>query len=156
MHAKKPRPFGKKSSGESGAELIEMALTLPLLLMVCLAIVDFGLMFQKYEIVTNAAREGVRLAARPNITPAEVITRVNNYVQNAGLPVGAGSPTVVVTPTTITSGPGTWQASQVDVSYPHDYLFLGPFSGWFGGGLSSVTLSAQAVMRLQTGGTGLP
>ena len=44
--------------GERGAELIEFALVLPLLLLLVLGIVDFGFMFQRLEVVTNAAREG--------------------------------------------------------------------------------------------------
>ncbi len=141
---------------EKGAELVEMALTLPLLLLVVLAIVDFGLMFQKYEVIVNSAREGVRLSARSGTTQTDVVDRVNSYVQGAGLPAGAGGPTVVVTPTTISVGPGTWQATQVDVFYSHDYIFFGPFASLFGAGFSSVTLNAQATMRNQVGGSGLP
>jgi len=43
---------------DSGAEVIEFALTLPLLLLVVLGIIEFGFVFQQYEVVTNAAREG--------------------------------------------------------------------------------------------------
>ena len=48
---------------ERGAELIEFALTLPLLLLLVLGIIEFGFLFQEYEVVTNASREGARLAA---------------------------------------------------------------------------------------------
>ena len=51
--------------GEAGSEIIECALALPLLLMVALGIVDFGLLFQRYEVVTNAAHEGARVAVLP-------------------------------------------------------------------------------------------
>ncbi len=47
---------------ERGAALVEFALALPLLLVVIAGIVDFGFVFQRYEVVTNAAREGARLA----------------------------------------------------------------------------------------------
>src|SRR5438105_3533494 len=47
--------------GEQGQAIIEMALTLPLLLLVVLGMFDFGLLFQRFEVVTNAAREGARL-----------------------------------------------------------------------------------------------
>ena len=50
---------------ERGAELIEFALVLPLLMFIILGLVDFGFMFQRFEVVTNAAREGARIAVLP-------------------------------------------------------------------------------------------
>ena len=44
--------------GERGAALVEFALALPMLLVVLAGIVDFGFVFQRYEVITNAAREG--------------------------------------------------------------------------------------------------
>ncbi len=52
---------------ESGAELVELALALPLLLLVVMGIIDFGFLFQRYEVVTNAAREGARIATLPGL-----------------------------------------------------------------------------------------
>ena len=49
---------------ERGANLVEMALILPLLLLLLAAIADFGRAFQSYIVITNAAREGARLATR--------------------------------------------------------------------------------------------
>ncbi|MCH7720860.1 MAG: pilus assembly protein, partial [Planctomycetes bacterium] len=46
---------------ETGAELIELALVLPILLLVLGGIMDFGFLFLRYEVVTNAAREGARI-----------------------------------------------------------------------------------------------
>ncbi len=48
-------------SRERGAALLELALVLPLLLVVIAGIVDFGFAFQRFEVITNAAREGARL-----------------------------------------------------------------------------------------------
>ena len=47
---------------QAGAELVEFALVLPILLLVFAGIVDFGLLLQRQQVVTNAAREGARLA----------------------------------------------------------------------------------------------
>ena len=125
-----------------------MALTLPLLLFTLLAIVDFGLLFQRQEVVTNAAREGVRLAVQSTASPADVVTRVGNYTTASGLP---SSPTVVVTNTSISAAGQTWPATQVDVFYFHDYTFL-QFASYFGGSFSSVTLKARATMRREGSG----
>ena len=48
---------------ERGANLVEMALVLPLLALFLVAILDFGRAFNNYIIVTNAAREGARYAS---------------------------------------------------------------------------------------------
>ena len=48
-----------------GAELIEMALVTPILLLLVMGIVDFGFMFQRYVVLTNAAVEGARVATMP-------------------------------------------------------------------------------------------
>ncbi len=139
----------RRRNNETGAELVELALTLPMVLLVLLCITDFGFLFQKQEIVANAAREGARLAARPSSSQTDVQNRVLAYVQASGLPTWPGSPAVVVTATTLTSGANTWPANQVNVSYDHGYSFL-RFVNFFGASFSTVTLSAQATMRLET------
>ena len=56
---------------DEGAQLVEFALVLPLLLLIVLGIVEFGFMFQRYEVITNAAREGARMGVLPDTaTPA--------------------------------------------------------------------------------------
>ena len=71
-------------AGEAGAELIEFALVFPLLLMAILGIVDFGFLFQRYEVLTNAAREGARVAALPGYTATDVESRLDAYIQTGG------------------------------------------------------------------------
>ena len=59
---------------QRGAELIEFALIFPLLLLLMLGIVDFGFMFQRFEVLTNATREGARLAVLPGYDNAANVT----------------------------------------------------------------------------------
>jgi Flp pilus assembly protein TadG len=47
---------------ERGSALLEMALTLPLLLLICVGIFEFGRAYQTQQVLTNAAREGARVA----------------------------------------------------------------------------------------------
>ena len=49
----------------------------PTLLLVMLGIMDFGFLFQRYEVVTNAAREGARVAILPGYQTPDVEARVN-------------------------------------------------------------------------------
>ncbi len=137
--------------GDAGAELIEFAVVFPLLLMVLLGIIDFAFVFQRNEVITNAAQEGARVATLPGYNATDVSNRVISYLQVGGLPTSGGNPVVVVTPTTIPAGAGTWPATQVDVTYNHQYMFISAIAGWFGGAFSSVTLGAQATMRNELG-----
>ena len=128
--------------------MIEFALALPLLLVVSLAIVDFGFLFQRTEVLTNSAREGARIAVQTGTTEAQIENRVVSYVQMAGsLPVTAGNPTVTVTTGAVSTPGGTWPTRTVDVSYNHDYVFLPYVLGWLGGSLNQTTLRAQSTMR---------
>jgi Flp pilus assembly protein TadG len=140
-------------SSERGAELIEFALVLPLLLLLVLGIVDFGFLFQRYEVVTNAAREGARLAVLPGYVSADVQARVNDYLQQGGVPTSAGNPTVQLDDVSIPLGAGkTVGGKQVQVQYFHNYLFMGNILGWFGGGFTSVPLTAVSTMRTEVPG----
>ena len=49
---------------ESGQELVEMAIVLPILLVVVLGIVEFGSMFGTQHTLTSLGREGANIAAR--------------------------------------------------------------------------------------------
>ena len=57
-----------------------MALVIPILLLVVLGIVDFAFVFQRYEAVTNATREGARVAVLPGYTEPDVQSRVQSYI----------------------------------------------------------------------------
>ena len=47
---------------ERGAALLETAITLPIILMICVGIFEFGRAYQTWQVLTNAAREGARVA----------------------------------------------------------------------------------------------
>lgn len=138
--------------GERGSVLVEFALVVPILLVIFAGIVDFGLMMQRREVVTNAAREGARIAVLPGYGTADVQDRVNAYL-NDGLTAGASANAVTtVTPVTITTGGGgpAVQALQVDVAFTSRYSILGPMMGLIGGSdFGNITLRARSTMRLE-------
>lgn len=131
---------------ESGAELIEFALVLPLFLFITAGIIDFGFVFQQYNVVTNAAREGARLAAVPNSSPTAVENRVKAYVRAGGL---TGEPTTEVAPVTIATVPGgpLYRGVRVTVHYPCQFMVVGPIASMIGGTVVAPTLHAQLTMR---------
>jgi Flp pilus assembly protein TadG len=148
--------------GERGQATIELALTLPLLLLVVLGVFDFGLMFQRFEVVTNAAREGARLAVLTSqYNTAAAQQRALDYLASGGITDGgvgcnagtAGSLCVTVTPgtTTIagTSPALTVNEMVVSVQYDHQHVFVGPIMGLFGGTLGVTPLKAVSRMRVE-------
>jgi Flp pilus assembly protein TadG len=139
-------------SDESGAELIEFALSLPILLLVGFGIMDFGLLFRRYEVITNAAREGARVGILPGYAAADVTVRVNQYLTAAGL---TGTPTVTITPSTINVGGACVGMTSVTVGYPQTYSLVGGIASYFGSsGFASGTLLATAEMRNELRATG--
>ena len=145
---------------EHGQATIELALTLPLLLLVVLGVFDFGLMFQRFEVVTNAAREGARLAVLTSqYSTAAARQRALDYLASGGITGGvcnagtAGSLCVTVTPGTTTIA-GTTPALTVNemvvsVQYDHQHVFVGPIMGLFGSPLSVTPLKAVSRMRVE-------
>jgi Flp pilus assembly protein TadG len=135
---------------DSGAEFVEAALAFPLLLLIVLGIMDFGLMFQQYEVITNAAREGARIAVLPNYNDADVTARVNQYIDASFLSTG-GSVTVAPVARTnvvITAGK-CMTAATVSLTYPHEFFFLGGIGNYFGATFGTKTLRASSTMRAE-------
>ena len=139
---------------ETGAELVEFALVFPMLLLVVLGIADFGILFQQYEVLTNAAREGARVAVLPNYATADVKARVDQYVAAGMLSTGGTVTTTVGAPAKVLIGANCMTTIKVTVSYPHAYLFLGGIGSYFGKSFGTRTLNASSTMRMEvTGGS---
>jgi Flp pilus assembly protein TadG len=132
---------------EDGAELVEFAVVAPVMLLVLLGIMDFGLLFQRYHVVTNAAREGARIAVLPGYTAGDVEDRVMQFLTAAGLDEEATTtvePAVVVD---IGEGP-CLRMVPVTVTYPYPYSFIGGIASYFGSDeFTATTLQATATMR---------
>jgi Flp pilus assembly protein TadG len=131
---------------QKGAELIEFAFAFPLLLLVVLGIMDFGMLFQRYEVLTNSAREGARIAVLPGYAQADVQARVTQYLTASGM---TATPTFAfAAPQAVNVGGACITLTGITVSYPYNYLFIGKIISLFGGsGFTSKTLTATARMR---------
>jgi Flp pilus assembly protein TadG len=140
---------------QSGAELIEFAVVFPILLLTMLGMFDFGLLFERYQVVTNAAREGARVAVLPGYSDADVEARVNQYLTAGGL---TDTPTITVGGTeTIRIGPECISVRPVTVAYPHPFSFVGTFMTALGSsGFTSTTVQATASMRNEVPASSCP
>jgi Flp pilus assembly protein TadG len=145
------RRFRRRGGDERGAELIELAIVLPILLVVFAAIVDFGFLFQRYEVITNAAREGARIGVLPDYTQADVTDRVRAYLNSSGLNGASANVSVAYSTQTLSSGE-TVPVVNVIVGYFSNYAVLGPIAGMVGGsGWTSINLRSGSMMRLEPG-----
>lgn len=138
-------------STERGQALVETALTLPLLLLISVGIFEFGRAFETWQIVTNAAREGARMASLPGADTTLVENRVQTYLSDAKL-VNASTTSVVVTPNSkIQLSNGTEvSASTVTVNYPFQFMVLNPIAKLVVKSSTAgqdITMSASAQMR---------
>ena len=64
-----------KLRSESGQDLVEYALVLPLIVALVFGTIEFGLVFFNYSTISNAAREGARAGIRPITATCDVACR---------------------------------------------------------------------------------
>jgi Flp pilus assembly protein TadG len=137
----------KRIRSQRGSALIETALTLPILLLVSVSIFEFGRAYQTWEVMTNAAREGARIAVLDGTTDSAVRARVNQYLGVGGLEAQPDANISVVRNVPLTTNS---TASQVQINYPFAFMVLNPIaqlvvpSSTLGG---PITMHASALMR---------
>ncbi len=115
---------------EKGASAVELALVLPILIMILFGIFQFGLVFNSYLAITHAAREGARLASVDKYSEALVIERAT-----------PATPTSV----TISYPNGKLEGQPVKVTVNDDFTLEIPFFG-----TTNIPLSGSATMRMET------
>jgi Flp pilus assembly protein TadG len=74
---------------EKGQSLVEFAILLPLLLLLLMGILEFGLMLNSYLSINNSAREGARLGIvdGSNLEISELITNLSTNLNAENLVV---------------------------------------------------------------------
>lgn len=152
-----------------GAELIELALVTPILLMIIAGIFDFGMLFRAWEVVTNAAREGARVGVLPAYgDPDNVRRRVEQYMQASGVatactlevpsggvcPPSACSVCVQIIP--MQTNAGIYTARVVTVKATQALPSLSVIGAFFGGNFSTINVSSTSGMRTETAGAPPP
>jgi Flp pilus assembly protein TadG len=131
---------------QRGAALLETAITLPLILLVSVAIFEFGRAYQTWQVLTNAAREGARVSIINGTTSDQVKTAVKTYAEVGGLTVTDEQINVNQ------SKPlgADWTSSEITVAYPFDFIVLNPVAKMVAGNSKlgeQLTMTAVAVMR---------
>lgn len=148
------RRWLNRAGQEKGAALVETAFVLPIMLLVCVGILEFGRAYQTWQVVTNAAREGARVAILPEYPDDSVKARVRTYLKNGGLPASIVDDTtktqVLITATTIpidVAGTVTASAARIVVEYPFEFMVLQPVAQLV---VNGSTAGAPFTMRMTT------
>jgi len=124
-----PKPRGRS---ERGANLVEMAVVIMLLLIIVAGIMDIGGMYISYVAVTNAAREGARYASHFPGLEDGIRQATIQEAAGGGVILAPGNVSVVG----LNSAPG--QTIEVRVEYVFDTM-MGGLTGLGGITLRSAT-----------------
>jgi len=126
----------KLLKNQKGQGLVEFALILPVLILILMAIIEFGFMFNSYLTLSNGVREAGRSAA----LGADDAT-VELRLREAASSLDGSQLAITVTPAHRSRG------DQITVEATYTYQFLTPIiSGIFGSG---VTLESDIKVRME-------
>lgn len=139
---------------ERGSQLVEIAITLPIIIMLMGAGAEFGRFFYTYTTLTNAARQGARHASKWEIGSSWTVPETKNmvvygdYSDTSDGPILPGLTTANVQVTANGPGPHAIQSVTVSiVNYKYQPLFdLGKLTGIPALSLN-INMNATATMK---------
>jgi hypothetical protein len=144
--------------GRGGQALAEAAVVIPVLLFLVVGIIEMASAWRTYQVITNAAREGARVAVLPSGDQARVEARVRQSVESGGLNWAAIELTAecldaggaLIQPVCGFNGSGT--EARISVAIDYSFRLLQPVAALAcGGGCSSnfgtITIRSSSTMR---------
>jgi Flp pilus assembly protein TadG len=137
-------------ASERGQALLEAAFTLPLVLLVSISILEFGRAYQTAQIVTNAAREGARVAIVANTSDEDIETRVKDYLESGQLVEPEELEIEIDRDVNIAAGGATATGSRITVRFPFSFMVLNGIANLVKNGSTTgnpITITAVAQMR---------
>ncbi len=147
--------------------MVELALVLPLLLLLVFGLIEFGLLIYNKAVITNASREGARagiVSRWTNTNPAnynpldgpQIEAVVNAYLSNYLITFnpGGAAATFIPAPTPCDiNNPRSLPRPElrVTVNYPYTFLVFQSISNLFGPSTipGTITLTAETRMRCE-------
>jgi Flp pilus assembly protein TadG len=139
-----------KLRNDRGSALVEAAITIPILLLITVGIFEVGRAYQTWQVLTNAAREGARVAILPNTTAGTVTSLVRTYMTNGQLSKASTATVSVNQAASYVVNGANIPASLVTVDYPYDFMMLQPVARLVVPNSTngrSITMRATAMMR---------
>ena len=137
----------KRIRNQRGAALLETAITIPIVLLICVAVFEFGRAYQTFQVLTNAAREGARASIIVANSDQQVTDTVRAYLTSGRL-TNPASAVIVVNRTehmVVNSD------SRLTVRYPFNFIVLNPVAKLVvktsTTGKAALTMQSVALMR---------
>ena len=138
----------RQDVSERGATVVESAIILLVFFMLIFGIIEAGRFLNTRQVLTNAAREGARLAVAPlsgtNTLPTttEIQDRVNQFLASANI---TGATTTVDPAVSVVTGSVTTIYTRVQVQKAYQVVSVPYFFNAL-----EVTLTGEALMRNET------
>lgn len=139
------RPISQLRRRERGQATVELALVTMILMIIVVGIFEFGRAWNQKQVITNAVRDGTRVAALTknsggSIADDSATKVITTALNTAGMTLPNGQPAY-------TGFKGaTGSAVTVSLTVPYTFTFLGPLLKWTTG-QSTISLSTQFTMR---------
>ena len=133
-------------NNEKGIAAIEFGLILPILLVLIMGIIDFGLLMTSRASMVSASREGARagiVKAVPSVTVADIKTIVRN-----ALTISGWDPDDVAAATVDVTGAGGAFGTDLTVGVNSNYSFL-VLSNLVPSIDDQITLNASTTMKME-------
>ena len=125
-----------------GAAAVEFALVAPVFFLMVFGMIEFGRMVMVQQVLTNASREGARVAVLDGSTGTATSTSVTTYLQNAGI----SGATVTINPTEpSTAAYGAPVTVTVKIPFSNVNWLVSPMFAY-----GTMQLTATTVMRRET------
>ena len=126
-----------------GAAAVELAICLPILILLVCGSIEFGLLFYNEQVITNASREGVRAGITGTVN-TDIKNIVKNYCSGKLINLnGSSGSSELETDAVTVSGPDVNDDLTVSVTYDYNFLLASIL------GFTDKTLSAQTIMRME-------
>lgn len=144
MRANQAPTDGKTGRGQRrGQSVLELALAMPVMLLLMLGTIDVGRVFFDYVQLRNAVREGAGYGARMPDDTAGITSRVTSHGIPSGTTVGVACTGVCTTTAGKPDGDGTIVVTATRTFTPVTTGFL---QSWFG--MDPIVIQVSASMRL--------
>lgn len=129
----------------SGSAMVEMAVVLPVLLMILFAIIEFSIALMRWQTLGSAAGEAAREGSlfRPSCSSVQADADATSVANDILLAANISGATITITGTCVVSG-----STSVTITAPYDFMLLPNFVT---GLVPTLDLTSSSVVRNRIG-----
>ena len=138
--------MGHVSGNQRGTAMLELALVLPLLLLLLFGTIEMALLFYNKQVLANATREGARCCINSYIEKSdkEIMAIVTTYCTNMVLrDLNGTEEGVAVSQPIHTIDPAGTEFISISASYEYHFFFASLL------GMDKTLITAQTTMSIQ-------